>query len=70
MKKSFFKELSNITAIECLALVGLSPPQRGAASRSHCSFRSSTTARAGSVLSRGPQGRAGLHGSLELLGKS
>lgn len=58
MKKSFFKELSNITAIECLALAGLSPPRRGAASQPRCSFRSGTAARAGSAPSRGLQGRA------------
>lgn len=58
MEKSFFKELSNITAIEWLALVGLSPPQQGAASQPRCSFRSSTAARAGFAPSQGPQERA------------
>lgn len=58
MKKPFFKELSNITAIERLALVGLSPLRPGAASQPRCSFRSGTAACEGSVLSQGLQGRA------------
>lgn len=57
-KKSFVKELSNITAVECLALVGLSPPQPGGASQAHGSFRSGPAARGGSGRSWGLQGRA------------
>lgn len=60
MKKPFFKELSNIAAIERLALVGLSPPWPGAASQPRCSFRSGTAARAGSVPSQGLPRRATL----------
>lgn len=55
-KKSFVKELSNITAMECLALVALSPPQQGAAAQSHGSFLSSPMVLGGS--GRSWEGRA------------